>query len=62
MIRFLINFFLYGLLFFFIYKFFPDAFSTLVVWVGKVYDVLAEVVRSFIDWVGGHTQSVPPPK
>lgn len=51
MLRFIFNFILFGLLFFVIYKFFPDAFSTLVVWVGNVYDTLAEWGRQAIDWV-----------
>lgn len=51
MLRFIFNFFLFGLLFFIIYKFFPDAFATLVDWVGKVYDTLAEWGRAAVEWV-----------
>lgn len=42
--RFLFNFVIYGLIFFAIYKSFPDAFATMVVWADKVYEVLREIV------------------
>lgn len=38
MIRFLINFCLFGILFYLIWRFFPEAFDTLVSWAGNVYD------------------------
>ncbi len=42
-IRFLFNFFLFGLLFYMIWLFFPDAFATLVGWVSKVFEYLREL-------------------
>lgn len=36
-IRFIINFFLFGFLFFLIYVYFPEAFSTLYSWANDVF-------------------------
>jgi hypothetical protein len=38
MIRFILNFFLFGFLFFLIWMFFPEAFETLVSWASHVYE------------------------
>lgn len=35
--RFILNFFFFGMLFFLIYYFFPDAFNTLVSWANQVF-------------------------
>ncbi|CRX39121.1 hypothetical protein [Estrella lausannensis] len=50
MIRFLLNFFLFGILYFLIYTFFPDAFSTLVEWAGKVYSAAIEWGQVAANW------------
>lgn len=42
-VRFIVNFILFGILFYLIYVFFPDAFLTLVSWAQKTYDFLKEV-------------------
>jgi hypothetical protein len=42
-IRFLIQFVLYGLLFYAIWVFFPDAFATLVSWASTLAGYLREV-------------------
>lgn len=38
--RFILNFFLFGFLFYLIYVFFPDAFNTLVSWANHVYEFI----------------------
>lgn len=38
MIKFLLNFIGYGILFYVIYLFFPEAFKTLVSWADKIYE------------------------
>jgi len=40
MLRFLFNFILFGLLFYVIWKFFPEAFTQLVSWVEALYNIL----------------------
>jgi hypothetical protein len=49
MIRFITNLLLYGLFFFLIYKFLPETFNTLVIWVNHIFDFLANVVLWAID-------------
>lgn len=44
--RFIINFFFYGLLFFLIYLFFPEAFHTLVSWANDTYVFLRDLFLS----------------
>lgn len=63
MLRFILNFFLFGILFYLIYLFFPDAFTTLVSWVTQVYeflrDLVMQLVGEFQEWRG--RSSNPPP-
>ena len=40
--RFILNFILFGILFYLIYLFFPEAFNTLVSWANKTYAFLQE--------------------
>jgi hypothetical protein len=42
--RFLLNFFLFGILYFAIYYYFPDAFHTMVGWAQSVFDFIKEWV------------------
>lgn len=49
MIRFLLNFLLFGVLFYVIYLFFPDAFKTLVSWADKVYEFLRDLVLLLVE-------------
>ena len=49
MIRFLINFLLFGLLFYSIYHFFPDAFGTLVNWVQQIFEFIREMVLWLVE-------------
>lgn len=53
--RFIFNFIFFGLLFFIIWKFFPDAFNTLVGWVTNLYDYLDHLVRSLVEKVNHAT-------
>lgn len=46
--RFILNFFFYGLLFFLIYLFFPEAFNTLVSWANDTYIFLRDFVQGVI--------------
>lgn len=41
--RFILNFFLFGLLFYLIYLFFPEAFATLLSWANSVYEYLRDL-------------------
>ncbi len=43
MLRFIFNFFLFGLLFYLIYLFFPEAFQTLVSWANHTYEFLKDL-------------------
>lgn len=47
--RFLFNFIFFGLLFFLIHMYFPDAFNTLVSWVGHVYTFFHDLIVWGID-------------
>lgn len=61
MLRFILNFFLFGILFYLIYLFFPDAFMTLVSWANEAYeflkDLVLELAGKFQEWRG--KSSVP---
>lgn len=43
MLRFIFNFFLFGLLFYLIYLFFPEAFQTLVSWANHTYEFFKDL-------------------
>lgn len=47
--RFILNFFLFGFLFYLIYVFFPEAFTTLVSWANHVYDFFKDLVNTGIN-------------
>jgi len=51
MLRFILNFISYGLLFYILYVLFPDAFSTMVGWAHNVTDFLFELYKELIDKV-----------
>ena len=44
--RFIFNFIFFGVLFYAIYLFMPEAFATLVSWASKIYEFLSELVSS----------------
>jgi hypothetical protein len=49
MIKFFVNLFLFGLLFFLINRFLPDTFNTLVIWINHVFDFISNVVLWAVD-------------
>ena len=51
--RFILNFFFFGLLFYLIYLFFPEAFHTLVSWADRTVEFLKEVGMRISDWFYG---------
>lgn len=54
--RFIFNFFFFGLLFYLIYLFFPEAFTTLVSWANQVVAFLKETFQSLYDRFGHTTK------
>lgn len=50
--RFILNFFLFGILFYLIYVFFPDAFHTLVSWADTVYNFFRDIILGIKEKVG----------
>lgn len=49
MIRFVLNFFLFGILFYLIWRFFPEAFETLVSWAEMVYDFVKNLFSTTVE-------------
>jgi len=47
--RFIINFIFFGILFYIIYLFFPDAFQTLVGWANQTYEFIKDIVLQITD-------------
>lgn len=62
MIRFIVNFFLFGILFFLIWHFFPEAFGKLVSWASNVYDFLQSLVMSLVGKIQQAKPSEEPAK
>lgn len=60
--RFILNFFFFGFLFFLIYAFFPEAFATLVNWATIVYEFLRDLIQSAITAIKGHREAPVPEK
>lgn len=46
--RFILNFILFGIIFYAIWYFFPDAFMKMVSWAGAVFSYIRDVVESLI--------------
>jgi len=46
MIRFLVNFVLFGIFFFCLWKFFPDFFATLVSWANQLVELVQQYVKT----------------
>ncbi len=55
--RVIINFFVFGFIFYLIYIFFPDAFQTLVSWASAVYEFFHGLVQTVIEKTGGKPKS-----
>ncbi len=47
--RFILNFIFFGVLFFLIHMFFPDAFNTLVGWADKIYIFFKDLFMSLYE-------------
>jgi hypothetical protein len=43
--RFIFNFIFFGLLFYAIYYFFPDAFANLVTWTGEAFNYIKSLIQ-----------------
>lgn len=63
--RFILNFIFFGILFYLIYLFFPDAFFTLVSWANKTYEFLKDLVTligsKYQEWRGTAPAGTEPP-
>ena len=51
--RFIFNFILFGIIFYLLYVFFPDAFSTLVSWANKTFEFLRDVFMQIAAKISG---------
>jgi len=56
MIRFVFNFIFFGVLFYAIYIFFPDAFSTLTGWAGAIYDFVVSIMAALVKYISELTK------
>lgn len=59
--RFILNFFFFGILFYLIWMFFPDAFKTLVSWADQVVAFFKGLIQTASDKVHNTDTSTPPP-
>lgn len=62
MIRFIINFFLFGLLFYLIHLFFPEAFQTLVSWADRTYEYMRDFFISLTNQGTAHQAPMGKPE
>lgn len=60
--RFIFNFIFFGLLFFIIWQYFPDAFSTLVSWAASVFNFLKDTIQTIIHKLTPEKHSPEAPK
>lgn len=62
--RFILNFIFFGVLFYVIYLFFPDAFHTLVGWANGIYeflrDIFMQLTGKYYEWKGEGTHRASP--
>lgn len=56
MIRFIFNFIFFGVLFYAIWIFFPDAFTTLVSWAQSIYSFLVDIGAKIFEWISDLTK------
>ncbi len=49
MLRFFVNFILFGILFYLIWRFFPEAFDTLVSWAGAGYEFIKSLISTSLE-------------
>lgn len=57
--RFILNFFFFGILFYLIYLFFPEAFHTLVSWANNVYNFLHDLILRISEKTGMNKTAEP---
>lgn len=57
--RFILNFFFFGFLFFLIAMFFPEAFATMVSWAQKVYTFLSDLIQNLNERLRGSSGTSP---
>ena len=64
--RFILNFIFFGVLFYAIYLFFPDAFFTMVGWANKIYeflrDLFLQMAGKIQEWRGQRGGPHAPPQ
>jgi hypothetical protein len=53
--KFIFNFVFFGILFYLIWLYFPDAFTTLVSWAGKTFDFLKNLIQNLIEKINTTT-------
>lgn len=58
--RFILNFIIFGIIYYIIYLFFPDAFHTLVSWADKTYEFFRDLVLQVAGKVHGEGSSSAP--
>lgn len=58
LLRFVFNFILFGILFFLIWHFFPDAFNTLVSWAGSIVDFFTNLFSGLFQKATEHSKEV----
>lgn len=59
MIRFILNFIFFGVLFYAIAHFFPDAFQKLVSWAESIYQFFVDLSYRMTDWLNHNTKPTP---
>jgi hypothetical protein len=59
MIRFILNFILFGILFYLIYHFFPDAFQILVTWAEHLYEFLKDLAMQLYSKLSSVVKQAP---
>lgn len=50
--RFILNFFIFGFLFYLLWMFFPEVFNTLVSWANGAFEFLKEIFNRIRDSIG----------
>jgi hypothetical protein len=59
--RFILNFFFFGFIFYLIYLYFPEAFHTLTSWAQSVLDFLKEIFTGVVDKISHSASNTAPP-
>lgn len=59
MLRFIFNFIFFGVLFFIIWQFFPDAFTKLVEWARDIVEFIENLIKMVAEKVNGPHPAAP---